>query len=372
MLLAGLCFPVLAASAESEPFGLNMHSGVTSGANSVYQLHMLVFWVCAVIGAGVFLVMLWSLVRHRRARGAEAAQFSGNTTLEIVWTIIPVLILAMIAVPATSVLLAINALPTPGLTVDIRGSQWKWHYAYAGQNIAYYSNLGTASRDASRKGATASPASVSYYLREVDNPLVLPVGEHVRLRLTSDDVIHSWWVPALGFKRDAIPGYINEADIVIDKPGIYRGQCTELCGTGHGFMPIVVQAVTKEEFQQWVTQSQQAAAAESSRSTAPWSREAAMEEGRKTFESSCAACHQADGKGIPGAFPALDGSAVVNGPLQAHLTFVIHGSPRNPIMRPFGKELSDRQLAGVLTYERNAWGNHTGDLVTPEQAKAAR
>lgn len=373
LTLAGLWFPALAsASAEEEPFVLNMHYGVTSTAHEVYQLHMLVFWVCTVIGAGVFAIMIWSLIRHRRARGAKAAHFSGNTKLEIVWTVLPALILVAVAIPATSVLLSINALPKPDVTVDIHGSQWRWHYSYDEQHIAFYSNLNSNSRDASRMGATVSPSSVPFYLRDVDNPLVLPAGEHVRLRITSDDVIHSWWVPDLGFKRDAIPGFINEADIVIEKPGIYRGQCAELCGAGHGLMPIVVQAVTPAEFQTWMTQSQQAAAAESASAAAPWTHEVAMAEGKKTFESVCAACHQIDGKGIPGAFPALDGSAVVNGPLQAHLTFVIHGSPRNPVMRPFGKELNDRQLAAVLTYERNAWSNHTGELVTPQQVEVAR
>jgi cytochrome c oxidase subunit 2 len=349
-----------------------MHYGVTSAAHDIYQLHMLVFWVCAVIGVAVFTVMLWSIIRHRKSRGAAAAHFSGNMRLEILWTVIPALILVAIAIPATSVLLSINALPKPDVTVDIHGSQWKWHYSYADQQIAFYSNLKSDSRDASQLGATTSPASVPYYLRDVDNPLVLPVGEHIHLRITSDDVIHSWWVPDIGFKRDAIPGFINEADIVIDKPGFYRGQCAELCGAGHGFMPIVVQAVTPAEFQTWSAQRQQAAAAEKASAAAPWGRDVAMSEGKKTFESICAACHQVNGKGIPGAFPALDGSAVVNGPLEAHLKFVIHGSPRNPVMRAFGKELNDRQLAAVLTYERNSWSNHTGDLVMPQQVEAAR
>jgi len=349
-----------------------MHYGVTTTAHDVYQLHMLVFWVCTVIGAGVFAVMIWSLIYHRKARGVNAARFSGNNRLEIIWTVVPALILVAIAVPATFVLLSINALPKPDVIVDIHGSQWKWHYSYADQNIAFYSNLKADSRNASRLGSPAAPDTVPYYLRDVDNPLVLPVGEHIRLRITSDDVIHSWWVPDLGFKRDAIPGYINEADIVVDKPGFYRGQCAELCGAGHGFMPIVVQAVTAEQFTTWIAQMKKEEAAEGAQATAPWTRELAMREGKNTFESICAACHQINGKGIPGAFPALDGSAVVNGPLQAHLKFVIHGSPRNPVMRPFGKELNDRQLAAVLTYERNSWSNHTGDLVTPEEVEAAR
>jgi cytochrome c oxidase subunit 2 len=373
MTLAIYWVPALAAAAaQEEPFGLNMHYGVTASAHEAYRLHMLVFWVCVVIGVAVFSVMVWSLLRHRRARGAIAAHFAGSTRVEIAWTVIPVLILVAIAIPATSALLAINALPKPDLTVDIHGSQWKWHYRYVDHDVAFNSNLKDNSRTASRKGATVSPETVPYYLRDVDQPLVLPVREHILLRITSDDVIHSWWVPDLGFKRDAIPGFINEADIVIDQPGTYRGQCAELCGAGHAFMPIVVQAVSAQQFAAWLAREKKEEAAEGVQATAPWSREVAMSEGKKLFDSVCAACHQTDGKGIPGAFPPLDGSAVVNGPLQAHLKFVIHGSPRNPVMRPFGKEMNDRQLAAVLTFERNSWSNHTGDLVTPEQVEAAR
>lgn len=373
LIRALLLAPTLAvAAAPEESFHLNMHYGVTPTSHDVYDLHMMMFWVCLVIGAGVFAVMAWSIVRHRRARGAVAAKFSGNTKLEILWTVIPALILVGVSIPATRVLLAINAHPHADVIVEIHGSQWKWHYSYPDLGIAFYSNLAPASRKASRKDSGISPATVPYYLRNVDHPLVLPVGKDIRLRITADDVIHSWWVPQLGFKRDAIPGFINRADIVIDKPGVYRGQCAELCGAGHGFMPIVVKAVSPAEFLAWVTQSQKAEAAERKSEAAPWTRQLAMTQGKKIFDSVCAACHQLDGKGIPGVFPALDGSKIVNGPLAAHIKFVVHGSPRNPIMRPFGKEMNNRQLAAVLTFERNSWSNHTGDLVTPEEVEKAR
>jgi cytochrome c oxidase subunit II len=373
LMLILLLTPSLAvAAAAEEPGGFNMPYGVTPTSHDVYDMHMLLFWVCTVIGALVFAVMIWSLVFHRRARGAVAAKFSGHTRLEIVWTAIPALILVAVAIPATRVLLAVNAHPHPYVTVDIHGSQWKWHYSYPDQGIAYYSNLKADSRKASREHSGISPATVPYYLRDVDHPLVLPVGKDVRLRITGDDVIHSWWVPQLGFKRDAIPGFINRADIVIDKPGIYRGQCAELCGAGHGFMPIVVKAVSPAEFLAWVTQSKKAEAAEHESEQGPWTRQLAMTQGKKIFDSVCAACHQLNGKGIPGVFPALDGSKIVNGPLAGHIKFVVHGSPRNPVMRPFGKEMNNRQLAAVLTYERNSWSNHTGDLVTPEEVEKAR
>lgn len=362
-----------ANAASQEPFALNMPFGVTPTSHDVHDMHMLVFWVCVGIGVGVFAVMVWSLLRHRRSRGAVAAKFSGNTRLEIAWTLIPALILVGLAIPATRVLLEINAHPPhPAVIVDIHGSQWKWHYSYPELGLAFYSNLKSDSRQASLKGSGISPDTVPYYLRDVDQPLVLPVGVDIRLRITADDVIHSWWVPELGFKRDAIPGFENIADITIEKPGFYRGQCAELCGAGHGFMPIVVHAVPLAEFQSWVAQGKEAATVEKKSAAAPWTRQLAMTQGKKIFESVCAACHQPTGKGIPGVFPALDGSKVVNGPLAGHLKFVIHGSPRNPVMRPFGKEMDDRQLAAVITYERNSWSNHTGDLVTPQEVEAAR
>lgn len=362
----------VAQAAPEEPFRFNMAPGATPTSHAVYDLHMLVFWVCMVIGIGVFLVMGWSLLRHRRARGAIPARFAGNPTLEIAWTLVPVLILICIAVAATRALLAINAHPTPDLIVDIRGSQWKWHYRYPDQGVEFYSNLTSESRETARKGSETKPATVSYYLRDVDKPLVLPVGKQIRLRITSDDVIHSWWVPELGFKRDAIPGFINQVDLVIDQPGVYRGQCAELCGAGHAFMPIVVRAVSPEEFQTWLVQAKQEKEEEHKSEEAPWTRQRALTEGKKIYDSVCAVCHQLDGQGIPGTFPALDGSKIVNGSVQGHVWFVVHGSPRNPVMRAFGKEMNNKQLAAVLTYERNAWHNHTGDLVTPEQVEAAR
>jgi cytochrome c oxidase subunit II len=351
----------------------NLPRGVTATSQQVYAMHMMVTWVCALVGIAVFAVMLWAVLRYRRSRGAVPAGFTGHAGLEVLWTLVPALILLGMLIPTTKVLLAINRPGNPAVTVRVTGSQWKWHYEYQEMGIGFYSNLKADSQEASRKGSGRSPASVPNYLRDVDRPLVLPTSQDIRLQIASDDVIHSWWVPDLGFKRDAIPGFINLVDIAIDRPGLYRGQCAELCGVGHAYMPIVVQAVAPAEFKTWIATEQQRQAAERSESAArPWTMAEALAQGQETYEAICAACHQKDGQGIPGAFPALKGSKVAKGPIADHIRFVLHGSPKNPVMRAFGKELDDRKIAGIVTYERNAWGNSTGELATPEQAEAAR
>ncbi|WP_298352000.1 cytochrome c oxidase subunit II [Rhodoblastus sp.] len=354
------------AIAPEEALQFNIPYGVTADSHLAWNMHMLVLAIVTAIGAGVFAVILWSLVRHRRSRKPEAARFSGSFWVEIVWTVAPVLILIGIAIPATRVLLIENAHTNPKVTVEIRGSQWKWHYSYVGLGINFFSNLAADSR------GDVNPSTVAFYLRDVDHPLILPAREDVQLLITSDDVIHSWWVPELGFKRDVIPGYINRVDINIDQPGVYRGQCASLCGAGHAFMPIVVRALAPDQFQAWVKDQQATAVAQKNKAAAPWTKDLAMAAGAEVYGSICAACHQPDGKGVPGAFPALDGSPVVNGPLAAHLKIVVHGSTRNPAMAAWGKQLDNRQIAGVITYERNSWGNHTGTLVTPEQVETAR
>lgn len=366
-------FTAAGAAAQEEPSAFNMTRGVTEISRDAFDMHMLLFWICVAIGVGVFGVMTWSLIRHRRSRGAKAAKFSENTTVEVVWTVIPVLILVGVAVPATAVLMKTNSpAPEPDVIVDVHGSQWKWEYVYPDEDISFVSNLASGSRDASQMNAKENPADNPNYLLDVDNPLVVPAGKDVRLRITSDDVIHAWWVPQLGFKRDAVPGQFNNADIRIDEPGTYRGQCAELCGSGHAYMPVVVEAKTPEAYAEWVAQKKQAAAKEAEQASAPYNFEVAMKQGKNVYESACASCHQTNGKGIEGTFPALEGGAITTGPVEGHLKIVIHGSEKNPVMQAYGDKLSDREIAAVVTYERNAWSNDTGDLVTPQAVEAAR
>ncbi len=347
-------------------FGLNLTPGVTAVSEQVYDLHMLILWVCTVIGAVVFGFMGYAILRHRRSLGVKPAGFHGNLGLEILWTLVPFLVLVAMAVPATRVLRTMVDTRDADLTIKVTGYQWRWHYDYLEQGIGYFSRL-TTTQDAIHGRAPKD----QHYLREVDQPLVVPVGRKIRFLTTSNDVIHSWWVPDLGWKKDAIPGFINEAWARIDRPGTYRGQCTELCGVGHGFMPIVLQALPEADFQRWLDGQQAEQAASAAAASRTWSRDALLQRGREIFESTCAACHQPTGIGVPGVFPAIKGSKVATGPLHAHLDIVLNGKA-GTAMQAFGNQLPDRDLASVITFERNAFGNDTGDLVQPADVKAAR
>ncbi len=233
---------------------INMTRGVTSQSANHFDLHMIVLWICVVIGIGVFTVMFTSILLHRKSRGHEPAKFSHSTKAEIIWTIIPVLILVVMAVPATTALVRMEDSSGAEMTIKITAFQWRWKYEYLDQDISFISSLDRTSNEARRINSGIDPESVDNYLLNVDNPLVLPVGKKIKFLITADDVIHSWWVPALGWKRDAIPGFINSAWTNIDEPGTYRGQCAELCGKDHGFMPIVVIALPENEFEAWVTE----------------------------------------------------------------------------------------------------------------------
>lgn len=233
---------------------INMTQGVTQQSVDHFDLHMIVLWICVVIGIGVFTVMFTSIVLHRKSKGHKAAKFSHSTKAEIIWTIIPVLILVVMAVPATTALVRMEDSSGAEMTIKITGFQWRWKYEYLDQDISFISSLAPASNAARQLNSGVAPASVENYLLDVDHPLVLPVGRKIKFLITADDVIHSWWVPALGWKRDAIPGFVNEAWTNIDKPGTYRGQCAELCGKDHGFMPIVVIALAEDEFDSWVSE----------------------------------------------------------------------------------------------------------------------
>jgi cytochrome c oxidase subunit 2 len=349
-----------------------MTQGVTKVSHEVYDLHMLVLWIVTIVGIGVFAVIIYSLINHRKSKGAVAAQFHENTTIEVIWTAIPLIILVAIAVPATKTLLQMEDTSDSDLSVKITGMQWRWKYDYLDSGISYISSLDAASNKARQRDSGIDPSTVAHYLRNVDKPLVLPVHKKVRFLLTSQDVIHSWFVPQLAVKKDAIPGYVNEAWTEIDKPGTYRGQCAELCGKDHGFMPIVVKAVTQPEYDKWVADQKMAMAQEQAAASQKMTLSELMAKGEKLYNGTCAACHQANGMGIPGVFPHLKGSPIATGPLPAHLDIVIHGSKKNPAMAAFGQQFNDVDLAAIITYERNAWGNNTGDAVQPSDVKAAR
>jgi cytochrome c oxidase subunit 2 len=344
---------------------INMTRGVTAQSLVHYQLHMIILWVCIVIGVIVFSAMFISIVLHRKSRGYEAAQFSHSTKAEIAWTIVPVLILVVMAVPATKALIQMEVAPETEMTIKITGFQWRWRYEYVEDGIHFISSLHPDSNAARRLNSGTDPATVDNYLLEVDKPLVLPAETKIKFIITSDDVIHSWWVPALGWKRDAIPGFINEAWTEILQPGVYRGQCAELCGKDHGFMPVVLNVLPRDEYQAWVeTQRRDMAHAEAAVERL-WSRAELMALGENVYATQCATCHQADGQGLAPGFPALAGSEVVTGPVQDHIEVVLHGR-QGTAMQAWGTMLSDADIAAALTYTRNAFGNETGDVVQPQ------
>lgn len=266
-----LATPALAwaQSADPKPWQLNMGRGVTTSAQHAYDAHMVALWVCIVIGIIVFGAMGYAMFKFRKSKGAVAAQFSHNTTAEIIWTVVPVIILIVMAWPATAKLIAMYDTRDAEMTVKVTGYQWMWKYEYLGKDVAFTSRLAKDSDAFRQSGKVANVADNPNYLLEVDNELVLPVNTKIRFVITADDVIHAWWVPALGWKQDAIPGIVNEAWTDIQTPGVYRGQCAELCGKDHGFMPIVVRAVSKEDFQKWLASKQPAAAPEAAPAAAP-------------------------------------------------------------------------------------------------------
>jgi len=356
---------LLSSSAWAE-MELNLTEGVTAVSKEVYDLHMLAFYICTVIGVIVFGAMFWSMAFHRKSKGVKPADFHESTKVEILWTAIPIVILIGMAIPATSTLIDMENNDNSDITIQVTGSQWKWHYKYFDSDIEFYSVLSTP-RDQfdNLDGSTAIKGE--NYLLEVDKPLVIPVNKKVRFLITSDDVIHSWWVPAFAVKQDANPGFINEAWTIVDTPGVYRGQCAELCGKDHGYMPVVVDVRSEADYALWLEEQAdlkaQAAAAEAQSLNASMSKDELMQLGETTYTAYCAACHQPSGQGLPPAFPALKGSALATtGPVSEHIDIVLNGKSGTG-MQGYGKQLSLKEIAAVVTYERNAWGNNTGDLV---------
>lgn len=358
----------LIASASWSDWAVNMRQGVTDISQSIYDLHMLIFWICVAIGVVVFGIMLLSMLLHRKSLGVKPADFHESTKVEIAWTIVPFLILIAMAVPATSTLRAIYDASDAAIDIEIRGYQWKWQYTYMNDNqeqqVSFFSNLLTTQdeiNNVANKG--------EHYLLEVDEPVVIPVNTRVRFLITSNDVIHSWWVPEFGVKRDAIPGFLQEAWTQVNETGIYRGQCTELCGKDHGFMPIVVRVVERDEYDAWLAGKQEAAVKAMELSGKEWTLEDLMTRGEAAYLKNCAACHLPNGEGIPPAFPALKGSLIATGDMKAHTDIVLHGKA-GTAMQAFGVQLDAAELAAIITYERNAWGNNMGDLIQPKEILA--
>jgi cytochrome c oxidase subunit 2 len=362
---------VLAAAFSGLAMGLewNLQPAASPIAADIHGLHEYVMILVTVIFIGVFGFMFWACYAHRKSKGHKAEQFHENTTVEIIWTVIPALILIVIAWPATSVLIAQRDTSHPDITVKVTGYQWKWGYDYIkgeGEGISFVSKL-TTPRDQIENKAPKG----ENYLLEVDNEMVVPIGKKVRVLTTAADVIHAWWIPAFGAKQDAMPGIIRDLHFKANKTGVYRGQCTELCGKEHGFMPIVVKVVSQDEYAKWVGDRKKAIAAAADDPAKQYTLDELKGRGEKVYAANCVACHQASGKGTPPMFPPLDGSKVVTGPKEGQMDIVVNGKP-GTAMQPFGKQLNDVEIAAVLTFTRNNWGNKTGDLVQPAEIKAAR
>lgn len=367
VLIAGL-FGMLSGAANAA-WELNLQAPVTALAQRVYDLHTLLTWVIFIIFIGVFAVVTWSIIFHRKSRGHKAANFHDNTTVEIAWTIVPTLILIAIAFPATSALVEMRDTSQPDLTIKATGYQWKWGYEYLTGDAAglkYMSVMSTPREQIENK----APKGENYLL-EVDRPMVVPVGKKVRVLTTASDVIHNWSVPAFAVKVDAVPGFLRDTWFRAEKEGTYRGQCSELCGKDHGFMPVVVEVVSAEKYAAWVAEQKKAMAASADDPAKVWTLDEQMARGEKVYATNCAACHQPNGAGLPPAFPALDGSKIAKGPKAAHIEIVLKGKP-GTAMAPYAAQLSDTEIAAVVAYERNAWSNKLGEVIQPAEVKALR
>ena len=360
-LFAGLILTALGLGTAQADYTLNLMKGVTKVSNDIYDLHMLILWICVAIGIGVFGTMFYSIYHHRKSKGHKAAQFHENTTIEIIWTIIPTLILVGMAIPATKTLMELDDVQDSDMSIKVTGWQWKWEYDYLDKGIHFFSNLDEASNKARQIGSGIDPRSVPHYLLNVDKPLVVPVKKKIRFLFTAADVNHSWWVPDLGWKMDAYPGSINEAWTYIAEPGTYRGQCTELCGKDHGFMPIVVVAMEQPDYDAWVKKTIDES--KKGPDLSDQSHDELVSKGAAVYAKNCVTCHGAEGKGVPGAFPAITGSAVVMGDIKAQANFVLNGKNAMPA---FAKSLKADELAQVITYTRNALGNKVGDEIQPK------
>ncbi|EJN03324.1 cytochrome c oxidase subunit II [Herbaspirillum sp. YR522] len=348
---------------------MNFQPPVTRIAEQIYDLHTLMLIICLVIFVAVFGVMFYSILKHRKSLGHKPATFHESTYVEIAWTVVPFLIVIGMALPATKTVVAMKDTSNADLTIKVTGMQWKWGYDYLkgeGEGISFLSNLATPREQITDPSIKKN----DNYLLEVDNPVVVPVNKKVRIVTTANDVIHSWTVPAFGVKQDAIPGFVRDTWFRAEKIGTYRGQCVELCGKDHAFMPIVVNVVSDADYKKWVDQKKKEMAASADDPSKTWTIDELKQRGEKVYLANCAVCHQASGKGSPGTFPALDGDPVVNGPRAAQINVVLNGKNAMP---PWKGVLNDTEIAAVITYTRNSWSNKAQEnIVQPAEVVASR
>ena len=330
---------------------LNMREGVTRVSRDVFELHMLIFYICVAIGTVVFSVMFYSLFRYTKKKNPNPSSFHESSKLEVAWTIVPFLILIAMAVPASKTLTEIYEDEEGEINIQIVGYQWKWEYKYLEDDINFFSNLSTDQDEI----YNLVPKGENYLL-EVDEPLIIPVDTRVRFLITANDVIHSWWVPDFAIKQDAIPGFINTAWTRVEEPGIYRGNCTELCGKNHGFMPVVVKVVEKDEYNDWVLAKKEEAIKLAELTEKEWSLAELSERGEGVYQKNCVACHQMSGEGLPPIFPALAGSDIVMFDKNRNVEILMEGV-QGAAMQSFANQLSEVDMAAVITYTRQAWGN---------------
>jgi cytochrome c oxidase subunit 2 len=345
---------------------LNFTAPATKIMAEIHWLHWMMLIICALIFVGVFGVMFYSILKHRKSLGAKSASFHESTTVEIIWTVIPLLIVIGMALPATKTVVAMKDTTNSDITIKTTGYQWKWGYDYIkgeGEGISFLSTLAT-----SRESINNLAPKSNTYLMEVDNEMVVPVGKKIRIITTANDVIHAWAVPAFGVKQDAIPGFVRDTWFRAETIGTYRGQCSELCGAQHAFMPIVVRVVSQEDYAKWVAEKKKEMGSASDDPSKVYALDEQKDRGAKVYASNCAACHQPNGKGA-GAFPALDGSKMVLGPKAAQYDILINGKGAMP---KWAGVISDGDIAAVMTYTRNAWGNKTGEVIQTQDIVSAR
>ena len=350
-------------SVFSEASDYNMRVGVTEVSKEIFDLHMLIMWICVWIGVVVFGIMFWSLWKYRKSSGAIAAKFDDHFWVEIAWTVAATVILVGMAIPSTSVMIKAYDDTEGDVNIMVTGYQWKWQYTYLEEGISFFSNLATSQEEIDN----ALPKG-EFYLSEVDEPLVIPINKRIRFLITGNDVIHSWWVPDFAVKQDAVPGFINTAWTIVPKPGIYRGACTELCGLGHAFMPVVVRAVEQEEYEAWIIEKIVLAEAEKLLTEKVWTKAELIERGQGVYLKNCVACHQANGQGLPPVFPSLEGSQIVMRDKARNIEILMEGV-QGAAMQAFSKQLSEVDIASVITYTRDSWSNGKngdGEIVVPK------